>query len=123
MLIPRRHASSALVAVAALLVTGSCAVGQERGELSGESADGRVRFSLSEQTARSAFDSYCAARPPNTCDSFDRYNMEVIFDEDVFGMWFFHENPREAPSPDGVSIGCAWALRGHRECHSGRVPH
>jgi hypothetical protein len=104
----------------ALIVTMSCAVGQERGVFSAESSDRRIIFYLSEQTARAAFESYCSEQPARTCDDFDRYRMEVNFDEDVFGLTFIHESPEDAPSADGVSILCAYALRERRECHSGR---
>lgn len=109
-----------LGAILAYCLTGSCAVGQDAGDFSAETPDGRVHFFLSGQTARSAFVSYCESRADNPCDVFERYKIEVNFDEDVFGLTFIHEDPDNAPSADGVSIVCAYALSGRRECHTGR---
>lgn len=97
---------------------GSCAVAQDE-RFSARSADGRVEFHVTEATVRTAFQSYCESAVEARCDEFDRYEIVVVFDAELFRLSFSHEDPRTAPRNSELSILCTYTSRG-RECASGR---
>lgn len=56
-----------------------------------QTPDSRIEFSLSESTARSAFDEFCEAQVESPCDDFGNYRIEIVVDDLVI-MNFIHED-------------------------------
>lgn len=108
----------ATTATAICGLAGGCGIAQES-PFSARSSDGRITFHLSEGAARSAFSSFCESHPGEPCDDFERYKIEIVFDDDLSSLTFVHEDPQSLPSNAALSIVCAYSSRG-RECASGR---
>lgn len=83
-------------------------------------SDGRVRFFLTEEAARTAFDRFCSTNPAPRCDAFENYRIEATIDR-LIGLNFVHRDPDrlvDDTSPVQRAFGCLQA--GQRmECQSG----
>lgn len=99
-------------------LAGSCAKADDN-FYSASSSDGGVEFVLMEDTARSAFASFCERQTEERCDAFENYKMTAVFDENLFRLLFQHRSPTSAASDVVVYITCAYPPRG-RECGSER---
>jgi hypothetical protein len=108
------------VLVAACLAT--CCTASAEPSFLARSADGRVSFSLSESTAREAFDSFCSSSEAQVrCDAFDKYRMELGFGDGMVGLTFIHHDIGVVPLSDIrwlQAFGCMW-VRGQMECRTG----
>jgi hypothetical protein len=99
-------------------LAGSCASAQEELYMA-ETEDGRVRFYLSEETARGSFARFCETHTQQRCDVFEKYRIIVTFDPALFRLQFVHQELTATPRSVVSSIVCTYDGPGE-QCGSGR---
>lgn len=88
---------------------------------SARTQDGRVHFSITENTVHTAFTAFCASREAEgRCDRFEKYRFEVGVVDALVAISFIHRGSGHLANGGLplLSFGCLW-IRGERQCHSG----
>jgi hypothetical protein len=110
-----------LAALALSLAGLSCATGDDAPDYIATTQDGTLRAYVSANLVRSAFASFCDEAADDVCDEFDKYDVEVIFEQDRPVTFTFVPARSTLEGPRSHSLICEVLNEGF-SCGSTRQP-
>jgi len=73
-----------------------------------QSADGRMRISLSTEMAQDAFERFCAASADEVCGDFEDYFIEVLVQENHVTLVFVHSDAQTLSGNTAGGFFCTY---------------
>jgi hypothetical protein len=98
----------AVIFLALFIVSATTLACAQLQHYSAQTSDGRVRFTLVDQTSRSAFDRFCSSLAEGNCDAYECYRIEVNVEDGLIGMTFIHQDLGVRPLNYYPSFLCAY---------------